>query len=46
MREMSQEALAKWFTGFCCLLGKLDRDYWLMETDLDWWSVYLWIKRN
>ena len=36
----------KWFIGFCCLIGEENRDYWLMETDPNWWTIYLWIKRN
>ncbi|MBA7698057.1 hypothetical protein ES703_106731 [subsurface metagenome] len=30
-----------------CLLGKEDFD-WItgMEDDLNWWQVYLWIRRN
>lgn len=28
------------------LLGKLDIDYWFIETDPQWWELYLYIKRN
>ena len=43
---MTQEALALWFVGLCCLIGEVDIDYRLPETDPDWWGCYLWIKRN
>ena len=32
--------------AFCVLSGELDKDFWLQETDLDWWAVCLWIHRN
>lgn len=43
---MTQQALAKWFIGLCCLIGEENVDYRLPETDEDWWLVYLWRKRN
>ena len=46
MGEVSQQALTKWFIGLCCQVGEEDIDYWLPETDPNWWAVYLWIKRN
>lgn len=28
------------------LLGYEGEDYFLPETDNDWWYLYLWVKRN
>lgn len=43
---MKPTTLAKWFIGLCCLVGEEGTDYWLLETDSEWWAIYLWIKRN
>ena len=34
------------FTGVIMLLGKEDEDWIYYETDLDWWGVRLWTRRN
>ncbi|MBA7638323.1 hypothetical protein ES703_45977 [subsurface metagenome] len=34
------------FTAMCLLLGTEDTDFIFYETDLDWWQLRLWTRRN
>ncbi|MBA7588154.1 hypothetical protein ES708_30204 [subsurface metagenome] len=32
--------------GIICLIGEEDRDWEYYETDPDWWTLRLWLRRN
>ena len=32
--------------ALCVLIGKEDEDYLVMETDTDWWTLYLYCHQN
>lgn len=44
IRELSLEGLL--FTTMCLLLGEEGTDFSYYETDLDWWTLRLWTRRN